>query len=144
VLSPEARSWWRHRRLRYNIGLAVAGLLAFVAYLAAVVLKPKDVDRLRRVTFHRRRSGDAIRPCAKPKQLGAFKKSARNDSEVVCLPNALPRRVTHRNGTISRRLPKAATTPFPLTSAILGLQSRSRAVESERFRLENYFSKQRG
>ncbi len=28
--------WWAQRRLRYNIGLVVAGLLAFAAYVAVV------------------------------------------------------------------------------------------------------------
>jgi len=28
--------WWRQRRLRYNIGLVIAGLLAFVTYAAIV------------------------------------------------------------------------------------------------------------
>jgi hypothetical protein len=28
--------WWRQRRLRYNVGLVVAGLLAFVTYAAIV------------------------------------------------------------------------------------------------------------
>lgn len=36
VLTSEARTWWEHRRLRYNIGLVTAGLLAFVGYVAAV------------------------------------------------------------------------------------------------------------
>src|SRR5690242_12639825 len=31
-----ARSWWGQRRLRYNIGLIVAGLLAFAVYVAVV------------------------------------------------------------------------------------------------------------
>jgi hypothetical protein len=34
--SESAKSWWEQRRLRYNIGLAVAGLLAFICYVAAV------------------------------------------------------------------------------------------------------------
>jgi hypothetical protein len=34
--SENAKSWWEQRRLRYNIGLVVAGLLAFVCYVAAV------------------------------------------------------------------------------------------------------------
>ena len=36
MISPEARSWWEQRRLRYNIGLVLAGLLAFVCYVVAV------------------------------------------------------------------------------------------------------------
>ena len=36
--SPQvsAREWWSRRRLRYNIGLVVAGLLAFACYVAVV------------------------------------------------------------------------------------------------------------
>jgi hypothetical protein len=34
--SEGAKVWWAQRRLRFNIGLMVAGLLAFVAYVAAV------------------------------------------------------------------------------------------------------------
>jgi hypothetical protein len=36
MISPEARSWWEQRRLRYNIGLVIAGVLAFVCYVAVV------------------------------------------------------------------------------------------------------------
>lgn len=36
MYSNNARSWWEQRRLRYNIGLVVAGLLAFVCYVGAV------------------------------------------------------------------------------------------------------------
>ena len=37
--------WWRARRLRYNIALVVAGILAFVAYVTVcVTLLPKDAD----------------------------------------------------------------------------------------------------
>jgi len=32
--SIPASEWWRRRRLRYNIGLIVAGPLAFVCYVA--------------------------------------------------------------------------------------------------------------
>lgn len=32
----DAWSWWGQRRLRYNIGLVVAGLLAFVCYVGVV------------------------------------------------------------------------------------------------------------
>ena len=32
----DARSWWEQRRLRYNIGLVIAGLLAFACYVGAV------------------------------------------------------------------------------------------------------------
>lgn len=31
-----AKSWWEQRRLRYNMGLVVAGLLAFICYVGAV------------------------------------------------------------------------------------------------------------
>lgn len=34
-LSPESQ-WWEARRLRYNIGLVVAGILAFIAYVAVL------------------------------------------------------------------------------------------------------------
>ena len=34
--SQDAKSWWERRRLRYNIGLVVAGLLAFVCYVGVV------------------------------------------------------------------------------------------------------------
>jgi hypothetical protein len=37
VDSPQsAQAWWEQRRLRYNIGLVVAGLLAFVAYVTVI------------------------------------------------------------------------------------------------------------
>jgi hypothetical protein len=96
VLTSEARTWWEHRRLRYNIGLVIAGLLAFVSYVAVVdrgistgampcaeitlfttvfqglgflfmvavanvcylagplsesIIKPRNIDRYRRITF---------------------------------------------------------------------------------------------
>src|SRR5258708_2013975 len=35
-ISPESRQWWESRRLRYNIGLIVAGILAFVCYVIVV------------------------------------------------------------------------------------------------------------
>jgi hypothetical protein len=34
--SIPARVWWGRRRLRYNVGLIVAGLLAFACYVAVV------------------------------------------------------------------------------------------------------------
>ena len=34
--SQSARAWWEQRRLRYNIALIVAGVLAFAAYVAVV------------------------------------------------------------------------------------------------------------
>lgn len=34
--SDNAKSWWEQRRLRYNIGLVVAGVLAFVCYVGAI------------------------------------------------------------------------------------------------------------
>jgi hypothetical protein len=97
VQIPDAWNWWEQRRLRYNIALVVAGLLAFVCYVAVVdrgistgampgaeitifttvfqaigyvfmiavanicylagpfsesVIKPTNLDRYRRVTFH--------------------------------------------------------------------------------------------
>ena len=36
MISLEARSWWEQRRLRYNIGLVIAGALAFVCYVLVV------------------------------------------------------------------------------------------------------------
>ena len=37
--------WWGARRFRYNVGLIVAGLLAFVAYVTVgVTLLPADAD----------------------------------------------------------------------------------------------------
>ena len=34
MVSPDAREWWGKRRFRYNIGLVIAGLLAFACYVA--------------------------------------------------------------------------------------------------------------
>ena len=34
--SQSARAWWEERRLRYNIALVVAGVLAFVTYVWVV------------------------------------------------------------------------------------------------------------
>ena len=28
-----AKEWWEHRRLRYNIGLVVAGITAYITYV---------------------------------------------------------------------------------------------------------------
>jgi len=43
ITSPFA--WWNARRLRYNVALVVAGILAFIAYVAVcVTLLPKDTD----------------------------------------------------------------------------------------------------
>src|SRR5580693_1163591 len=43
AISPIA--WWRARRLRYNIGLVVAGILAFIAYaIVCSTLLPEDAD----------------------------------------------------------------------------------------------------
>ena len=36
MVSTEARTWWENRRLRYNIALVVAGMLAFAAYVGVV------------------------------------------------------------------------------------------------------------
>jgi hypothetical protein len=38
----DALRWWEARRLRYNIGLVVAGVLAFIAY-AAVIVRYGDI-----------------------------------------------------------------------------------------------------
>jgi hypothetical protein len=32
MYSPDTRTWWEKRRLQYNVGLAIAGVLAFVCY----------------------------------------------------------------------------------------------------------------
>ncbi|RBP44523.1 hypothetical protein DES53_104344 [Roseimicrobium gellanilyticum] len=38
-------AWWRARRIRYNIGLVVAGILAFIAYAAVgFVMLPADAE----------------------------------------------------------------------------------------------------
>lgn len=38
-------AWWSARRLRYNVGLVVAGVLAFVAYLlVGFALLPGESD----------------------------------------------------------------------------------------------------
>ena len=40
-----AKDWWGARRLRYNVGLVVAGILAFVAYaVVGSTLLSSDVD----------------------------------------------------------------------------------------------------
>jgi hypothetical protein len=36
MYSPDTRSWWEKRRLRYNFGLVIAGVLAFVCYVLVV------------------------------------------------------------------------------------------------------------
>lgn len=36
LLQPDARTWWGERRLLYNVGLFIAGLLGFVAYALAI------------------------------------------------------------------------------------------------------------
>jgi hypothetical protein len=36
MISPEAGSWWEQRRLRYNIGLVIAVVSAFVCYVVVV------------------------------------------------------------------------------------------------------------
>ena len=36
ITSQSARAWWEQRRLRYNIALVVAGVLAFAAYVGVV------------------------------------------------------------------------------------------------------------
>ena len=43
AISPSA--WWAARRLRYNLGLVFAGILAFTAYvIVGSTLVPKDAD----------------------------------------------------------------------------------------------------
>jgi hypothetical protein len=42
TFSSDAFRWWERRRLRYNIGLVVAGVLSFVAY-AVVVVRYGDI-----------------------------------------------------------------------------------------------------
>jgi len=37
---PDRRTWWGQRRLRYNLGLAAAGFVAFIAYATVVSLAP--------------------------------------------------------------------------------------------------------
>ena len=94
--SLTTRTWWEQHRLRYNVGLVVAGVLAFICYvisvdrgisagtmpgaeitlfttifqgmgylimmgianlcyfagpLSEVVLRPKNIERFRRITF---------------------------------------------------------------------------------------------
>lgn len=44
-LSSDAQSWWSKMRGRYNIGLIVAGLLAFLCYAAVLSIFHRD-DRL--------------------------------------------------------------------------------------------------
>jgi hypothetical protein len=36
ITSQSARAWWEQRRLRYNVALIVAGVLAFAAYVGVV------------------------------------------------------------------------------------------------------------
>jgi hypothetical protein len=43
--NTERREWWRKRRSTYNIGLIVAGILAFACYVAVVSIFQKN-DRL--------------------------------------------------------------------------------------------------
>src|SRR5678815_5777693 len=38
-------TWWSARRVRYNVGLVVAGILAFIAYVAVgFTMLPPDAD----------------------------------------------------------------------------------------------------
>lgn len=41
-----AKKWWANRRMKYNIGLVIAGILAFVCYVIAGVnlIMPYDND----------------------------------------------------------------------------------------------------
>lgn len=56
-LNLSAWQWWEYRRLRYNVGLLLAGLLAFVLYLAVYFTfgnrLPMEVDvTIFTVIFH--------------------------------------------------------------------------------------------
>ena len=64
INSQSTRAWWEQRRLRYNIALVVAGVLAFAAYVVVVdrdcynlgrwsesVIRPANVDGYRRVAY---------------------------------------------------------------------------------------------
>ena len=43
--TTSAFAWWSVRRLRYNVALVVAGLLAFIAYVAVgSTLLPRDAE----------------------------------------------------------------------------------------------------
>lgn len=43
--TPSASDWWRARRRRYNLGLVVAGVLAFIVYVViGSVLLPADAN----------------------------------------------------------------------------------------------------
>ena len=44
-LSSDSHLWWRQRRKPYNIGLIVAGILAFLCYAAVLSIFHRD-DRL--------------------------------------------------------------------------------------------------
>lgn len=38
-------AWWGARRLRYNVALVIAGILAFIAYVAVgITLLPRDAE----------------------------------------------------------------------------------------------------
>jgi hypothetical protein len=54
-LPSEALRWWEKKRLRYNVGLVVAGVLAFAAYAALIV-----------------RFGDVINGAADPSEADEF------------------------------------------------------------------------
>ena len=41
-ITPESRQWWEGRRLRYNIGLIIAGILAFVCY---VIVADRSIEQ---------------------------------------------------------------------------------------------------
>jgi hypothetical protein len=40
----DAWAWWGARRLRYNVMLALAGIVAFVLYLVALAVRCADTD----------------------------------------------------------------------------------------------------
>jgi hypothetical protein len=43
--APSSFVWWNARRLRYNVALVIAGILAFIAYLAVgSTMLPPDAD----------------------------------------------------------------------------------------------------
>ena len=38
--SEDSSGWWQSRRLRYNVGLVIAGIVAFVIYASVVFILP--------------------------------------------------------------------------------------------------------
>ncbi|MBF5042327.1 hypothetical protein FGE12_07940 [Aggregicoccus sp. 17bor-14] len=49
--SDEVSAWWAARRRHYNFGLVIAGLAAFVLYVAVVIVKIAPVDPEAEVTL---------------------------------------------------------------------------------------------